>query len=1454
MSKKVNWSIGIVAGVALFALMAVPSAQAVTATASLSDVSLSSSTAGATGVTLTATMVVNSAIPANSNLSFAFMGNAPHDQGFNFSNASLSFSPATSVTLSPDNMDRLNLMLNSQLSAGTKTVTITGVQNATQSGLFTLGVEIGQPGIPGLGEEITASAPTAVGAIAVMGRVKLPSGEVVSGEGGVGVNLRTENFDRNFGTGVDNNGWYAFPVSSFDGTITNGTYFLEAWPGNLQGYVSPDPVSVTYSGSIITKNITLVAAKKTVNVTVKYNTGGAVTTAEIWANKRDGGGHMNSMVDSTGKAALTVSGGSYEVGVNCGWDPEANSQMDCDWSNSQPPVNIQFANDSTVETKSLTITVQKTNAKIIGTVKLPNGTPLLGGFIDVRAGEQGGGMGASINSQDGSFTINVTAGDYKLMVFPDEHQNPDMAKYYTGEIQVRVSINETKVLAITMKQKTSKITGKVTDKSGTGVSGVWMNTWKRNGEGWANARSGAGGTFSMWVSAGEWEIQVDTHRPPEPGEISSYIPVDGRPVSVNISDNQTVTGVTFRVQLADATVNVKIVDSGGGAMTDFWGYAWCRKAGAGFGPGSEFGSGIDRGTATIPLLGGQTYTCGTHLPPEVEVSLESEVEVTVPVNGTKDVKLTLIPNNSAIIGWVKDQNGQIVKNVEGEVFAIEFGNWGGWHPGRLNADGSYRISLLGGEGKKYMVGVHFWSKEQSDYMETHPEPDSAIVVPADTEVVKVVQVFKTDTSISGTVYTPDGTPMPHVWVDAGNWKQMEGKVEGDFVGGKEIHAGTETRSDGKFTINIVSGEYTIHSGLPPEFQGDLMSPREIDVTVTANAPATGIQLYYRQADAFITATGKFEGGSSPEFGFCHAWSENGGHSGKEMFGGSARIPLTTGTWWVGCDTFSPNDGKFYRSDEQQISVVKGDDKSASFTLIEAAFDIPESFTQTFTATQQNVFNLPGGTIVTIPANAAGSDDSTYTIIATPNTNLFFTNDSKPLTFAWDFEITKQSDSGTELVETFNSNVTIAMPIPIEYITELGLTVNDIFGKYWDVNSGTWKLPDSAIISYDESTGEAYASIQVSHFTEFALTTGATFGAAASSTGPQYVVATPISGGGPQVTVWDADGNAKLNFFAYSSDLRIGIQAVAGDIDGDGTNEIIVAPGAGAGPQVRIFDLNGNVIDQFFAFASHVRTGVKIDVADVDGDGNDEIIVTTMAGAGPQIRVFDGNGNVEQQFFAYAETFRGGVNMTTGDVDGDGVPEIVVVPESDAGPQVRVLDYDGTVVSQFFAYADTVRGGYHVTTGDVDADGTADVVVTPGPGLGPQVAMFTGTGELIDRFFAFAETFRGGLNVSIGDVNSDGANEVVATPESGAGPQVRVFDTSGNPISQYWAYAETLRGNFISVVADVNQDGTMDIVTAPGAGMGPQVRVFDNNGYPLSQYFTHHTGFRGGINISTVPIF
>jgi len=49
---------------------------------------------------------------------------------------------------------------------------------------------------------------------------------------------------------------------------------------------------------------------------------------------------------------------------------------------------------------------------------------------------------------------------------------------------------------------------------------------------------------------------------------------------------------------------------------------------------------------------------------------------------------------------------------------------------------------------------------------------------------------------------------------------------------------------------------------------------------------------------------------------------------------------------------------------------------------------------------------------------------------------------------------------------------------------------------------------------------------------------------------------------------------------------------------------------------------------------------------VDVQVIEEIIAGAGTGGGPHIRIFNNAGELQDQFFAYAESFRGGVNVAT----------------------------------------------------------------------------------------------------------------------------------------------------------------------------------------------------------------
>jgi hypothetical protein len=120
-------------------------------------------------------------------------------------------------------------------------------------------------------------------------------------------------------------------------------------------------------------------------------------------------------------------------------------------------------------------------------------------------------------------------------------------------------------------------------------------------------------------------------------------------------------------------------------------------------------------------------------------------------------------------------------------------------------------------------------------------------------------------------------------------------------------------------------------------------------------------------------------------------------------------------------------------------------------------------------------------------------------------------------------------------------------------------------------------------------------------------------------------------------------------------------------------------------------------------------------------------------------VFSGKGGAElRSFFGFEPSFKGGVYVAAGDVNGDGRADIVVAGGPGGGPHVKVFSgADGKILHSFDAFAASFKGGVRVATGDVNGDGRADVVAGAGPGGGPHVRAFSGVdGSPLAAFDAF----------------------------------------------------------------------------------------------------------------------
>jgi subtilisin family serine protease len=248
-----------------------------------------------------------------------------------------------------------------------------------------------------------------------------------------------------------------------------------------------------------------------------------------------------------------------------------------------------------------------------------------------------------------------------------------------------------------------------------------------------------------------------------------------------------------------------------------------------------------------------------------------------------------------------------------------------------------------------------------------------------------------------------------------------------------------------------------------------------------------------------------------------------------------------------------------------------------------------------------------------------------------------------------------------------------------------------------------------------------------------------------------ILIAPASNNKSEIKLLDKDNNLKNNFLAFGENFSGGADVAAGDIDGDGVDEIITGAGFGGGPHVRIFNRSGGLVGQFFAYAPHFRGGVNVAAGDIDGDGVDEIITGAGFGGGPQVRVFRKRGELVTQFFGFSEHFRGGVNVATADINGGAAydkDEIVIAPGAGGGPQVRIFNNHAQLIDQFFAYDKNFKGGVDLGGGDINKDGVDEIITGAGAGGGPHVRIFNARGDVLDSLYGFDRDFGGGVNVEI----------------------------------------------------------------------------------------------------------
>lgn len=164
-----------------------------------------------------------------------------------------------------------------------------------------------------------------------------------------------------------------------------------------------------------------------------------------------------------------------------------------------------------------------------------------------------------------------------------------------------------------------------------------------------------------------------------------------------------------------------------------------------------------------------------------------------------------------------------------------------------------------------------------------------------------------------------------------------------------------------------------------------------------------------------------------------------------------------------------------------------------------------------------------------------------------------------------------------------------------------------------------------------------------------------------------------------------------------------------------------------------------------------------------------------------IRVHSERGEDLFSFSPFKNSY-GEISVFPVDLGNDGVDELVIGSPPGIQSSVILTGLDGHVINSFQPYENNIQG-VRVSVCDLENDGLKEIVTAPGAGKSDPVKIFSSFGDYKYEFYPYGSDFTGGVRIACGDIDSDGKDEILTGPGIGGGPHLKIFNQNLELIHQ-----------------------------------------------------------------------